>query len=156
MFSSYHVVQECLFKEVPSGKRIEVVQSSKMRVNQECSKKRKNVSTADDCWVRDRVVHNEVLERDIGQIMGTLQVYDEKLFFKCTRNPSESFRFELPWQLRRYIICLQCRRPRFDPWIRKILWKRERQPTLVILPEEFRGQKAWQTTVQESQRVGHN
>jgi len=30
-------------------------------------------------------------------------------------------------------ICLQCRRPRFDPWVRKI-WRREWQPTPVFLP----------------------
>jgi len=32
--------------------------------------------------------------------------------------------------------CLQCRRYRFDPWVRKILWKRRSQPTPVFLPEK--------------------
>ena len=31
----------------------------------------------------------------------------------------------LPWWLRRQGICLQCRRPRFDTWGRKIPWRRE-------------------------------
>ena len=31
-------------------------------------------------------------------------------------------------------ICLQCRRPGFDLWVRKILWRRERQATPVFLP----------------------
>ena len=31
-------------------------------------------------------------------------------------------------------ICLQSRRPGFDPWVRKISWRREWQPTLVFLP----------------------
>ena len=35
-----------------------------------------------------------------------------------------------------------CRRPRFDPWIRKIPWRREWLPTPVFLPEEFQGQKS--------------
>ena len=35
-----------------------------------------------------------------------------------------------------------CRRPRFDPWIRKIPWRREWLPTPVFLPEEFHGQKS--------------
>ena len=36
----------------------------------------------------------------------------------------------------------------FDPWLRKIPWRREWQPTLVFLPgESHRG--AWQTTVHE-------
>ena len=37
---------------------------------------------------------------------------------------------------------LQCRRPRFNPWVRKIPWKREWQPTLVFLPGEFHGQRS--------------
>ena len=40
----------------------------------------------------------------------------------------------LPW----WQICLQCGGPGFDPWVRKIPWRRE--PTLVSLPEEFHGQ----------------
>ena len=30
----------------------------------------------------------------------------------------------------------------FDPWVRKIPWRREWQPTSVFLPEEFHGQKS--------------
>ena len=30
----------------------------------------------------------------------------------------------LPWWLRRWSICLQCRRPGFDPWVGKIPWRR--------------------------------
>ena len=54
-------------------------------------------------------------------------------------------------------ICLQCRRPGFDPWVAKILWRREWKPTLVFLlgespwTEEPGGlQSMW------SQRVGHD
>ena len=36
---------------------------------------------------------------------------------------------------------MQCRKPRFNPWIRKILRRRERQPTLVFLPEESHGHR---------------
>ena len=43
----------------------------------------------------------------------------------------------LPWWLRQLRICLQCRRPGFDPWVGKIPWKREWQPTPVSLPGEF-------------------
>ena len=28
---------------------------------------------------------------------------------------------------------LQCRRPGFNPWVRKILWRKERLPTAVVL-----------------------
>ena len=34
---------------------------------------------------------------------------------------------------------LQCGRPRFDPWIGKIPWRRERLPTAVFWPGEFQG-----------------
>ena len=36
-------------------------------------------------------------------------------------------------------ICLQCRRPGFDPWVGKIPWRRKRLPTPVFWPKEFHG-----------------
>ena len=39
-------------------------------------------------------------------------------------------------------IHLQCRRPRFDPWVRKIPCRREWLPIPVFLPGEFRGQRS--------------
>ena len=35
----------------------------------------------------------------------------------------------------------QRRRPRFDPWVRKIPWRRKLQPTTVFLPGKSHGQK---------------
>ena len=35
----------------------------------------------------------------------------------------------------------QCRRPRFNPWIRKIPWRRKKQPTPVFLPGKSHGQR---------------
>ena len=40
----------------------------------------------------------------------------------------------LPWWVR--VKNLHCRRPRFSPWIGKIPWRREWQPTPVFLPGE--------------------
>ena len=37
----------------------------------------------------------------------------------------------------------QCRRPGFNPWVRKILWRREWLPMPVFLPGESYGQ--WST-----------
>ena len=34
--------------------------------------------------------------------------------------------------------CL-CGKPKFDPWVRKIPWRREWQPTPVFMPGEFHG-----------------
>ena len=36
-------------------------------------------------------------------------------------------------------ICLQCERSGFDPWVGKILCRRERLPTQVFWPGEFHG-----------------
>ena len=36
----------------------------------------------------------------------------------------------------------QCRRCRYNPWIRKIPWRRAWQPTPVFLPEEAHGQRS--------------
>ena len=47
----------------------------------------------------------------------------------------------LPWWLRQSRLCLQCRKPGFNPWVGKIPWRREWQPT-PVLPEEFHGQKS--------------
>ena len=44
-------------------------------------------------------------------------------------------------------ISLQCRRPGFDPSVRKMLWRREWQPTPVFLPGEFHGQRSLAGTV---------
>ena len=38
-------------------------------------------------------------------------------------------------------VSLQCRRPGFDPWVRKIPWRRI-QPTPVFLPGEFHGKRS--------------
>ena len=43
------------------------------------------------------------------------------------------------------ISCCQCRRCKrcgFDPWVRKIHWRRKCQPTPVFLPGEFHGQRS--------------
>ena len=42
----------------------------------------------------------------------------------------------LPWWLRGWSVCLQCGRPRLDPWVGKIHWKRKWQLTPVFLPRE--------------------
>ena len=41
-----------------------------------------------------------------------------------------------------YRICLQCKRHGFDPWVRKIPWRRKWQPTPVFLSEKSHGQRS--------------
>ena len=38
--------------------------------------------------------------------------------------------------------CGRRKRCRFDPWVRKILWRRKGQPAPVLLPGESRGQRS--------------
>ena len=38
--------------------------------------------------------------------------------------------------------CRRFRRPGFDPWVRKIPWRRKWQPTPVSLPGNFHGQRS--------------
>ena len=45
----------------------------------------------------------------------------------------------LPWWFRQYRIYLQCGGPQFDPWVRKIPWRRKWQPTSVFFSGEFHG-----------------
>ena len=39
-------------------------------------------------------------------------------------------------------VCLQCGRPRFDPWVRKIPWRRKGQLTIVFLPRKSHGRRS--------------
>ena len=48
------------------------------------------------------------------------------------------------------IICLQCWRPGFNPWVGKITWRRKQQPTQVPLPGKFHG---WRNLVGYSHGV---
>ena len=44
--------------------------------------------------------------------------------------------------------CRRCRRHRFDPWVRKMLWRRKRQPTAVgSRLENYMDRGAWRATV---------
>ena len=61
-----------------------------------------------------------------------------------------------PWWLRGLRICLQCERPGFDPWVCKIPWRMERQPTPVFWPGEFHGQRSLAGYSAWCRRVGHN
>ena len=52
-----------------------------------------------------------------------------------------------PWdslvaQMVKKKFCLQCGRPGFHPWVWKIPWRKEWQPTPVFLPGEFHGQRS--------------
>ena len=54
----------------------------------------------------------------------------------------ELFLPQLPWWLSGESLCLKCRRSGFDPWVRKIPWRRKWQPTPVFLPRESHRQRS--------------
>ena len=51
---------------------------------------------------------------------------------------------------------LPCRRPRFDPWVRKIHWRRKWQPMSVFLPGKSHGQRNLGIRVHGVARVKHD
>ena len=62
----------------------------------------------------------------------------------------------LSWWFRWWRIHLQCGRPRFDPWVGEIPWRRERLPTPVFWPGGFRGQRSLVSYSPWGCRVGHD
>ena len=44
-------------------------------------------------------------------------------------------------------VCLQCKKHRFDPWVRKIPWKREWQSTLVVSSGNLMDGGTWKATI---------
>ena len=53
-------------------------------------------------------------------------------------------------------ICLQCRRPGLDPWVRNIPWRREWLPTPVSLSGESHGRRSLVGYSPRGHRVRHN
>ena len=52
-------------------------------------------------------------------------------------------------------VLLQCGKPRFDPWVGKMPWRKKWQPTPVFLPREFYGQRLASYSLW-GLRVGHD
>ena len=52
----------------------------------------------------------------------------------------------LRWHRGKETAC-QCRRRQFNPWVRKVPWRRKWQPTLASLPGKSHGRGAWRATV---------
>ena len=57
------------------------------------------------------------------------------------RSPGEGIGYPLQYTwaslVAQLVICLQCGRPKFDPWVRKIPWRRDRLSTPVFWLGEF-------------------
>ena len=62
----------------------------------------------------------------------------------------------IPWWFRWWRICLQCRRPRFHPWVGKTPRRREWLPSTVFLPGEFHEQRSLAGYSPWGRRVVHD
>ena len=78
-----------------------------------------------------------------------LKLYTSKLYYMRPRLINK-------WRKYWWIICLQCRRPRFNSWIGKIPWWRKWQLTPVFLPGESHGQMSLPGYSLWGCRVGHD
>ena len=58
------------------------------------------------------------------------------------KNGENSWGFPGLWWFRRLSVYLQCRGPGFDPWVRKIPWRKKWQSTPVLLPGKSHGQRS--------------
>ena len=62
-------------------------------------------------------------------------------FYSFIKGKNQEKEWRLPrWLSGKESVC-QCRRPRFDPWVRKIPWSRKWQPILGFLSGKFQGQR---------------
>ena len=62
-------------------------------------------------------------------------------FYSFIKGKNQEKEWRLPrWLSGKESVC-QCRRPRFNPWVRKIPWRRKWQPISVFLPGKSHGQR---------------
>ena len=65
-----------------------------------------------------------------------------ELFARVTRFCFSQLSHWGPKHLRLLSVCLQCRRPGFDPWVGKIPWRRKWQSIPGLLPGKSHGQRS--------------
>ena len=66
--------------------------------------------------------------------------YEACTFLKPSLSTSDFIRTSLVAQMVKHLPTKW--RPRFDPWVRKIFWRRKWQPTPVLLPRKSHGQRS--------------
>ena len=89
-------------------------------------------------WSRSHGANIKVLARTCS-VWGS-----KKHLFLCLFQLQELYNTvsRLPWKLSGKESACQCSRYRFDPWVRKIPWRRKWQPTPVFLPGKPHGQRS--------------
>ena len=69
----------------------------------------------------------------------SMHAWDLSVFFFTTASEST---ITSKWRLSGKESAWQCRRPGFNPWVYKIPWRRDWQPTPVFLPGKSQGQRS--------------
>ena len=89
-----------------------------------------------------------------GKLAYLVQIKTVQVDLQYKVSPCPSFEPQYPGSLYfpggsdgKASICLQCRKPRFDPWVRKVPWRSKWQPTPVFLPGKSHG---WRSLVSYS------
>ena len=77
-----------------------------------------------------------------GFLCFILVIHAHRQCMKIIMTPKYSWQLGSSLQLRWQRICLKCKRPRFDLWVGKVLWRREWQSTPAFLPGESHGQRS--------------
>ncbi|XP_043737882.1 uncharacterized protein LOC122680493 [Cervus elaphus] len=90
----------------------------------------------DSCWIAGIVLPGCPLSSEIHIWRAGLDVGRDILFNDMVGLPRWHSSKESTCQSR------SCRRPRFNPWVRKIPWRKKWQPTPVFLPGERHGQRS--------------
>ena len=113
--------------------------------NNKHNNSKKNIKNI--CWIGEGSFLKILVIKLKEEVAGKNgSMFERQCFWRLSK-PSEliditSVSFELPWWLRRWRICLQCRRLEFNPWAGKIPWRRKWPPTPVFLPGESQGQRS--------------
>ena len=69
-------------------------------------------------------------------------VWEQTCGFSSSADFSTPYVISTAFLVAQMVICLQCKRPRFDSWVGKIPWSGKWQPTPVFLPGESHGQRS--------------
>ena len=82
-------------------------------------------------WLNDSVIYWANGRTNLGEV-NSQEFYLDNIKLELD---------DIPWWLRWQRICLQCKRPRLDPWVEKIPWRRGWLLTPVFLPGKSHGHR---------------
>ena len=77
--------------------------------------------------------------KDLADVLGAMDQVQTLESCPTLRKVIEIFIWSFPGGPDGKSVCLQCRRPGFNPWVRKTLWRRKWHPTPVLLPGKSHG-----------------